>query len=190
MIAEKIKATQGISVALRAPSLPRGEASSKGDPHRPAPAAAPDPEVPAKAARRRFTADYKLRILKLADACTEPGSLGALLRQEGLYSTNLATWRRQRDEGTLSALTPKKRGRKGNGRGAPPPPFAGEGGIKPACDALDIPRSGFYRREARKNAPPAEPKKCPIPPRALSSDERQGGLDILHSARVAAPGAP
>jgi len=116
MIAEKIKATQGISVALRAPSLPRGETSSKGDPHRAAPAAAPDPEVPAKAARRRFTADYKLRILKLADACTEPGSLGALLRQEGLYSTNLATWRRQRDEGTLSALTPKKRGRKGNGR--------------------------------------------------------------------------
>ena len=116
MIAEKIKATQGISVALRAPSLPRGEASSKGDPHRAAPAAAPDPEVPAKAARRTFTAEYKLRILKLADACTEPGSLGALLRQEGLYSTNLATWRRQRDEGTLSALTPKKRGRKGNGR--------------------------------------------------------------------------
>ncbi len=116
MIAEKIKATQGISVALRAPSLPRGETSSKGDPHRAAPAAAPDPEVPAKAARRRFTAEYKLRILKLADACTEPGSLGALLRQEGLYSTNLATWRRQRDEGTLSALTPKKRGRKEKGR--------------------------------------------------------------------------
>jgi transposase-like protein len=72
--------------------------------------------VPAKAARRRFTADDKLRILKLADACTEPGSLGALLRQEGLYSTNLATWRRQRDAGTLSALTPKKRGRKAQGR--------------------------------------------------------------------------
>lgn len=102
MIAEKIKATQGIS--------------SQGDPHRAAPAAAPDPEVPATAARRRFTAEYKLRILKLADACTKPGSLGALLRQEGLYSTNLATWRRQRDEGTLSALTPKKRGRKEVGR--------------------------------------------------------------------------
>lgn len=116
MIAEKIKATQGISVALRAASLPWGETSSKGDPHRAAPAAAPDPEVPAKAARRRFTAEYKLRILTLADACTEPGSLGALLRQEGLYSTNLATWRRQRDEGTLSALMPKKRGRKEKGR--------------------------------------------------------------------------
>src|SRR3990170_5962217 len=112
MIAEKIKATQGISVALRAPSLAGGKPSSKGDLHRAAPAAAPDPEVPAKAARRRFTAEYKLRILTLADACTEPGSLGALLRQEGLYSTNLATWRHQRERGVLSALTPKKRGRK------------------------------------------------------------------------------
>lgn len=73
----------------------------------------PDPEVPAKAARRRFTAEYKLRILKLADACTEPGSLGPILRREGLYASNLNTWRHQRDRGVLSALTPKKRGRKG-----------------------------------------------------------------------------
>jgi len=102
MRAETIKATQGIS--------------SKAEPHQAAPVATPDPEVSAKAARRRFTADYKLHILKRADVCTEPGSLGALLRREGLYSTNLATWRRQRDEGTLSALTPKKRGRKGKGR--------------------------------------------------------------------------
>jgi transposase-like protein len=116
MRAEKINATQGISVALRAPSRPRGEISRNGDPHRAAPAAAPDPEVPAKAARRRFTADYKRRILKLADACTIPGSLGALLRQEGLYASNLTAWRRQRDAGTLSALTPKKRGRKAQGR--------------------------------------------------------------------------
>jgi transposase-like protein len=72
-----------------------------------------DPEVPAKPARRRFTADYKRRILTLADACTEPGRLGALLRQEGLYSSNLTAWRRQRDAGALSALTPRKRGRKG-----------------------------------------------------------------------------
>lgn len=72
----------------------------------------PDPEVPAKAARRRFTAEYKLRILKLADACTEPGSLGSLLRREGLYASNLNTWRHQRDRGVLSALAPKKRGRK------------------------------------------------------------------------------
>lgn len=72
----------------------------------------PNPEVPDKAVRRRFTAEYKLRILTLADACTEAGSLGALLRREGLYASNLNTWRYQRDRGVLSALTPKKRGRK------------------------------------------------------------------------------
>ena len=72
----------------------------------------PDPEVPEKPVRRRFTAKYKLDILRQADACTETGSLGALLRREGLYSSNLTTWRRQRDEGTLAALTPKQRGRK------------------------------------------------------------------------------
>lgn len=72
----------------------------------------PNPEVPDKAVRRRFTAEYKLRILTLADACTESGSLGALLRREGLYASNLNAWRRQRERGVLSALTPKKRGRK------------------------------------------------------------------------------
>lgn len=72
----------------------------------------PNPEVQDKAVRRRFTAEYKLRILTLADACTEPGSLGALLRREGLYASNLNTWRHQRERGVLSALTPKKRGRK------------------------------------------------------------------------------
>jgi transposase-like protein len=72
----------------------------------------PNPEVPSKAARRRFTAEYKLRILKQVDACTELGKIGELLRREGLYASNLTTWRRQRDEGVLSALKPKKRGRK------------------------------------------------------------------------------
>ena len=75
-----------------------------------------DPEVSAKASRRRFTAEYKLSILKAADSCTEPGSLGALLRREGLYSSNLNTWKRQRDRGVLSGLIPKKRGRKESGR--------------------------------------------------------------------------
>lgn len=70
-----------------------------------------DPEVPAKATRRRFTARYKLRILEQTDAC-ETGQIGALLRREGLYYSNLETWRRQREEGTLQALTPRKRGRK------------------------------------------------------------------------------
>ena len=72
----------------------------------------PNPEVPDKAVRRRFTAEYKLRILTLADACSEPGSLGVLLRREGLYASNLNTWCHQRERGVLSALTPKKRGRK------------------------------------------------------------------------------
>lgn len=72
----------------------------------------PDPEVTEKPVRRRFTAKYKLGILNQADACTKPGTLAALLRREGLYSSNLNTWRRQRDEGSLAALTPKQRGRK------------------------------------------------------------------------------
>lgn len=72
----------------------------------------PDPEVPEKPTRRRFTAEYKLRILRLADACTEPGSVGALLRREGLYSSHLTAWRRQRGRGALDGLKPKKRGRK------------------------------------------------------------------------------
>ena len=66
------------------------------------------PEVSEKAARRRFTAEYKRRILDEADRCTQPGQLGELLRREGLYSSHLTTWRRQREEG----LTPKRRGRK------------------------------------------------------------------------------
>ena len=72
----------------------------------------PDPEVPEKPPRRRFTAEHKLRILRLADACTEPGSVGALLRREGLYSSHLTVWRRQRERGALDGLKPKKRGRK------------------------------------------------------------------------------
>jgi len=72
----------------------------------------PDSEVTGKRPRRKFTAKYKLRMLKKADVCTEPGQLGVLLRQEGLYSSNLTTWRKQRDEGLLVAMSPKKRGRK------------------------------------------------------------------------------
>jgi transposase len=70
----------------------------------------PDPEVKAKARRRRHTAQYKLHILELADACTQAGSLGELLRREGLYASHLAQWRKQRREGTLRALQPQKRG--------------------------------------------------------------------------------
>ena len=58
-------------------------------------------------------------------------------------------------------------------------------GIKSACASLDVPRSEFYRTQARKNAPPVAPIKRPSPPRTLSSDERQGVLDILYSDRFA-----
>jgi transposase-like protein len=72
----------------------------------------PNPEVVAKARRRSFTADYKRRILDEADAARFSGSVGALLRREGLYSSHLVTWRRERDAGILEALTPHKRGPK------------------------------------------------------------------------------
>ena len=74
----------------------------------------PDPAVLEKPVRRRFTAEYKLRILREADRSTEAGQLGALLRREGLYSSHLTTWRQQRDAGTLAGLTPKRRGPKPN----------------------------------------------------------------------------
>ena len=72
----------------------------------------PDTEVSEKATRRRFTAKYKHRIIKEADACIRQGQLGALLRREGLYYSNLDTWRRQAECGTLDALSSKKRGPK------------------------------------------------------------------------------
>ena len=67
-------------------------------------------EVPEKARRRRFTAEYKQRILREADACTKPGELGALLRREGLYSSNLTVWRAAVREGGQKRLEPQKRG--------------------------------------------------------------------------------
>jgi transposase-like protein len=71
-----------------------------------------DVQVVAKPHRRVFTAEYKRRILKAADACATPGAVGALLRREGLYSSHLVVWRRARARGEQAALAPKKRGRK------------------------------------------------------------------------------
>src|SRR5687768_6135208 len=72
----------------------------------------PDPEVVPKAERRHFTAEYKQRILAEADQCHERGQLGALLRREGLYSSHLDKWRKQRARAIRQALAPQKRGRK------------------------------------------------------------------------------
>ena len=70
----------------------------------------PDPELPPRAQRRRFSAAYKLRIVREAEACTAPGEIGALLRREGLYTSHLSAWRKARRKGTLQGLMPKKRG--------------------------------------------------------------------------------
>jgi transposase len=71
----------------------------------------PDPELAERPTRRRFTAEYKRRILLAADACRASGEIGALLRREGLYSSHLSTWRAQRDAGALAALE-RPRGRR------------------------------------------------------------------------------
>ena len=70
----------------------------------------PNPEVPERASRRSYTAEYKRLILKEAEVCKEQGQVGALLRGEGLYFSNLTAWRHQVERGTLDALSSKKRG--------------------------------------------------------------------------------
>jgi len=74
--------------------------------------AVPDSEVFARPVRRRFTAEYKRSILDQADGAPDSGAVGALLRREGLYSSHLGNWRRQRKQGEFDALTPHKRGPK------------------------------------------------------------------------------
>jgi len=86
--------------------------SSQASSSQPSSSPPPNPEVSSRPVRRRFTAAYKLRILEEADRCSQPGQIGALLRREGLYSSHLVVWRRQRREGTLSALATAKRGPK------------------------------------------------------------------------------
>ena len=94
------------------PDRSGGAANSGGASPATGPSPVPDPEVPATAKRRRFTAQYKRSILAQAETCREKGAIGALLRREGLYSSHLTTWRRQREQGELKGLAPKKRGRK------------------------------------------------------------------------------
>lgn len=112
MHADTKYASRGLEEARRATGRSVDESPVSTASPRPAVSVPPNPEVVATPTRRRFTAEEKLRILRLADACTAVGSLGALLRAEGLYASNLTTWRRQRTEGVRSALTLQKRGRK------------------------------------------------------------------------------
>jgi len=75
-------------------------------------AGAPDPAVEAKPTRRRFTAEHKLRILREVDRAKEPGEVGAILRREGLYSSQLSQWRRDRDRVVKAGLAARRRGPK------------------------------------------------------------------------------
>ena len=99
-----------ISSMLAGEAARAGEASAVS-PAAAAPSGAPDPEVRAVAKRRKFSAAYKLSVLEEADRCASPGAVGALLRREGLYSSHLTMWRREREAGALAALG-RRRGRK------------------------------------------------------------------------------
>ncbi len=92
------------------------EARSAGGHSRGPGAPTPDPEVAATPRRRRFTAEYRLRILEEAERCTKSGEVGQLLRREGLYSSHLTAWRKARRDGALRGLAAKKRGAKPRAR--------------------------------------------------------------------------
>ena len=111
VLGEAIGETEG---ARRATGVFPSGASAAGPPVR----VGSETEVVAKALRRRFTAEYKRRIVREAERCTTPGGIGALLRREGLYSSSLTAWRAARDRGELEGLAPKPRGPKG----VPPDP--------------------------------------------------------------------
>jgi transposase-like protein len=110
MMGERMKGDRGLLAATEAAEERSDEAGSV------AAARTPDPEVEAKPKRRTFTAAYRLRILEEADRCQNPGEIGRLLRREGLYSSHLASWRKARREGSLAALSSRKRGAKPKAR--------------------------------------------------------------------------
>jgi transposase len=102
---EDMKADAGLALAdaLEGARRATGNASAS---------APPDTEVAATATRRQFSSGEKRRILMAADGCSQVGEIGALLRREGIYSSHLATWRKQRVGAERAALAPQKRGRK------------------------------------------------------------------------------
>jgi transposase len=122
----------------------------------------PDPEVPAKVHRRQFTAEYRRRILKEADACKKRGTLGALLRREGSYSSHLVNWRRQREQGELVAGRARR-------RGPIPKP------VDPRVKQLEVENRRLQRKLARAETIITLQKKVAeilgIPLKPLDSDE-------------------
>lgn len=110
MITRVKPTTQEMEGARRATGISWVENPKESDVQPVSTVTPPDPEVFEKPVRRRFSADYKARILALADTAVAPGSVGALLRREGLCSSHLTQWRSQRRQGGLTALNPKTRG--------------------------------------------------------------------------------
>jgi transposase-like protein len=143
----------------------RGEGVGDCHPPPPPPPPPPDPEVAATAKRRQFSASQKRRILAEAQRCTEPGQMGALLRREGIYSSNLTTWRKQREAAELAAMQPQKRGRKAD-------PAAAEarrmGELTKDNERLRRKLAQAHTiiedcgRNAGYPAPPAQIRTCPI----------------------------
>ena len=113
-----------------------GRAAPEGVPRR---GEVPDPELVEQAERRSFTAEYKARILAEADACTRPGEVGELLRREGLYTSHLTYWRKQRKDGALKEL--------GQARGRKP------------ADKRDVQIAALTRRAERAEAELAKMKR-------------------------------
>jgi len=104
--------TSTSSAALAASGRSGEAANAAGAAPTPSRLPVPNSEVTARPQRRRFTAEYKRSILDQADAAQDSRTVGALLRREGLYASHLTTWRRQRKQGEIDALTAKKRGPK------------------------------------------------------------------------------
>ncbi len=101
-----MESKQGLGVAGETEGARRATGVSPAD----APAGVPDPTVEAKPTRRRFSTEYKLRLLREVERAREASEIGAILRREGLYSSHLATWRRERDRVAKAGLAARKRG--------------------------------------------------------------------------------
>ena len=154
------------AVEIDGPGGPDAEgarrATGVAGPPGPSRATLPDPEVPAKVERRTFTAEYRLRILKQADACKKPGEVGALLRREGLYSSLLANWRRHREQDARQEMRGRRRG---------PKPRV----VDPRVKQLEAENRKLQRKLARAETIITLQKKVAeilgIPLTALDSDE-------------------
>ena len=160
--------------------------------------------MPEKPVRRRFDAEFKARILREADQFTQPGQLGALLRREGLYSSHLSVWRKQRDDAALAGLVGRRSfwtSKKTLPETGPDPgdrvaakrlreramktveELTASVGTAVACEAIGVPRATASLHRLPKTA--VAPKPRPAPPRALSGDERNRVLDVLHGEAFA-----